>query len=329
MRKALILSAVIILILIQATLHVNADGNTTSTIWPTNPSNTTTTSTYMSNNTTSTTHRKTTTPAGGNDVIGMIGNVLKPRKGTSMGITLFIFAVMVTIAVYLWYSIPSIIGKKKASPRKSYARQVKVSPPSGYDFLAFVVDDKSKTISREEFVKIGEGLYISTNVGNPSFLYVPDTAETYICTSRNKAVPCGLAYRKGILSLLIDPELASTHELAASSKLIGITGDELDKLLGELYKKGERKLHEVPISPDTRIGFVFNIKNMLKYYNSILRNADEMMIHFLHTANQAESIERFMKTSIKMQEAKFGWMKWFGYVAISIGLAVAIIAMFT
>jgi len=136
-----------------------------------------------------------------------------------------------------------------------------------------------------------------------------------------------IAYKQGILGLLVDPELASADTLAADANLISITDEELEKLLAALYQKEEKKLGYIPISPEARIGFVFNVKNMITRYLQVLRNADEMMIHFLNVANQVESIERFMKTVAKVHEARWSWLRWVMMIILSLAIGLAIISV--
>jgi len=264
-----------------------------------------------------------TAAPGAEDLLATVRDIIGGNTGGG-GIIIAILAFMAAIAVYLWFGLPSWLSR---GGKKAVAGLARVEAPKGYDFIAYVVDAASKTISKERYVKISESLYMSTNLSKPSFLYVPEEADTYICRDGKAVVPCGIAYKEGMLTMLLDPKLAGAHELAASSRLISIEEGELDKLLAELYKKGERKMHEVPISPDTRIGFTFNIKNMIRGYLDVLRQANEMMIHFLNTANQAESIEKFMRAAAKLQETRFTWLKWVVYLIMAAGIAAALFSV--
>ena len=248
---------------------------------------------------------------------------LLPERSSGLGFKVVVAGIMIVLILYIWF-MPPIIGGR-ASKTKAWAKSVRVSPPRGYDFIVYIVDESDKTVSKDYFVKIGERLFMSTNISKPSYLYVPKHVETYLCKEGKSLVPCGLGHREGLLTILIDPKLASVHDLAIESGLISINENELNKLLSTLYKKGEKKMQEIPISPDTKIGFMFNIKNMIKGYLNILRSADEMMIHFLQTANASENIEKFVRTAVQLQAGKLSWLKYVGWVVMMISLAIGII----
>lgn len=236
------------------------------------------------------------------------------------------FAILIIYLLYIKY-FPRI---RASSPGlSSKAKYVEIEIPKRADFVAYVTDPTEKTIRLESFLKISENLYMGTNISKPTFLYVPDNVEVYQCKIERKAsFPCGLAHREGLLAILVDPRLAGAHELAQVTGIINAEESELDKLLSKLYMQGETKFGVVPISPDTGFGITLNLRKMTKGYLSVLRSADEMMMHFLHTASQAESIQDFVKASIRLQRARFSWLKWVAILIMSAALAIGIVEMF-
>jgi len=232
-------------------------------------------------------------------------------------------AIAVILILYIWYYPSSV--KKAETAEARFVRLTSVKPPKGYDFIAYVVDESEKVIRKERFLKIGDSLYISTNVSSPTFLYTPDHVDTYLCTDGKSMVPCGLAYKQGLLSMIVDPRLAGLHDLSTQAGLISLEEGELDKLLSTLYIQGEKKIGIIPITPGSHIAFTFNLRNMIKGYLSILRSADEMMIHFLHTANQAESIQNFMKAAARLQQSRFSWLQYVALMIMAIAIGIGIV----
>ena len=247
----------------------------------------------------------------------------KSTKSQSYAVYIFLTAMTGVIIAYLWYT--PLFGRKRRPRELAWAKAVQLKPPRGYDFMTYVVDKAERSIEKDYYIKISENLYMSTNLSKLSFLYVPGNAEIYMCREGKTMVPCGTAYRQGLLTLLVDPELATAHDLATATGLISIDDRELDKLLSELYKKGEKKVQQIPITPETKIGFTFDIKNMIKGYLRILMSADEMMMYFLNTANKAESIERFLKTAERLQEARLSWLNKVAYFILALAIALAML----
>lgn len=267
----------------------------------------------------------TTAKPGPPNPINVIRGVFKPSKSAEAAVIIVGLAVFLVMGLYAWFMIPHIFGRR--AQKKSFASLVKVSPPKTYDFITYTIDAVDKRITKDYYVKISESLYVSTNLSTPSFLYIPENTETYLCMDGKSLVPCGLAYREGLLTILVDPRLAATHDLARASGLISMDETELDKLLSTLYKKGEKKMQEVAVAPDTRIGVVFDVRNLIKSYLAVLRSADDMMIHFLKTANQSESIERFMKAAARLQETRLSWLRWVSMLVMFAAVAIALVAI--
>lgn len=247
---------------------------------------------------------------------------IQPKGAAKYAIYVVFFGVLIALVLMIWF-----MPFNRKNKIKEYASVTELKPPKGYDFIAYVIDDENKTISKQKFIKISKNFFMSTSLTNPSFLFVPPGSETYLCKESGTITPCALVWRQGLLSMLVDPELASAETLASATKVIDINEEELDKMLSALYSKAGRKQGYIQIAPDVSFSIAINTKTLIKKYLRLLRSADELLVHFLQTAKEAESIERFMKTAAKMQEAKFSWAKWIAYLILSAAVAFGMLMM--
>jgi len=222
---------------------------------------------------------------------------------------------------------PSVNAGKPRSPSALASGGGK--SPRSYDFLAKIVDDEKRMIYDEKYVKLSKNIYINTDVSKPSFLYIPDDYKPYICRySKGRTtytVPCGLAYKRNIMAMILDSELATANDMAEQAGLISTTTEEMDKLLAELFARLKEKTGYIPISPNLSVAFSFDIKNMTRRYINVLREADNLMIHFLNVAGQAESVERLIRSATELQKARFSWLKWIVYIMFALGIVVSMI----
>ena len=234
--------------------------------------------------------------------------------------------IIIGIAVYIYFK-PSVNAGKPRSPSALASGGGK--SPRSYDFLAKIVDDEKRMIYDEKYVKLSKNIYINTDVSKPSFLYIPDDYKPYICRySKGRTtytVPCGLAYKRNIMAMILDSELATANDMAEQAGLISTTTEEMDKLLAELFARLKEKTGYIPISPNLSVAFSFDIKNMTRRYINVLREADNLMIHFLNVAGQAESVERLIRSATELQKARFSWLKWIVYIMFALGIVVSMI----
>gem|GEM_PF-5866848 len=259
----------------------------------------------------------------GGDVVSEIGRVISGGKGARTAFYVLAGAIVLILALYIWF-MPLKKGRKGGKAGE-YARLAEIQPPRGYDFVTYTVDGNDRVIRKEKYIKLSDNFYLSTSVTSPTFLYIPSHVRPYLCRDGKSMIPCGLAFKKGIMSIIVDPELAASNDLAAKAGIISLENRELDKLLSDLYKKEEMRVGEVAISPETKVAFGFNLENMIKGHLGILRAANDMMIHFLNTASEAENIEKFMKTAAKMAGVKLNWLKWVAYIIMASAIAIAMI----
>ena len=191
------------------------------------------------------------------------------------------------------------------------------------DLVALVINDKERKIEARCLDKLAHNVYVDSK--NPAFLVLLRNTKTY----KFKKYSAVLAYQGDLLLLPLDPaELSTISRLYASEEHLGMTQEEIEKMLSKLYSLQDKITGHIAITPRTKVAFTFDVKKIIRNsLDSVLSNASEALIHILQILRRGEIYERLVSSLAAYQTAKYSWMKYIIYAVLVIGI-VAYILMY-
>jgi hypothetical protein len=186
------------------------------------------------------------------------------------------------------------------------------------DLHALVIDDSTHTIRDACFERLAGDVYVNAEL--PAFLVIPHGTTVYNFGGRKTV----LAISKSILAHPIQPsDIASLSLLLASDDYKKLITDDPIKLLSELHKLEDKVKSSITVSPNVKIGLVFDVKNVIaKLYKKPLIEASNSLLHILQLVRQGELYARLVEALTRHAEAKHSWMRYLLYIILIVGVLI-------
>ncbi len=232
-------------------------------------------------------------------------------SGVNYKLVLGSFVMMIVLVLLYYYT--SVKPRVKAMENTRIGRMVK----------AVVIDDSTGTLSTVRFREIGNNVYGSIGSSRPMFLVVPPGTKSYRCGSDI----CYMAYGTDVVLVPLDPTtIGKISTLLSTDEMAKIKDEDVRKLLRKMFELEDKKTGTITISPDMKIGIVFDVKHVIReLLHKTLGGAGLTIQHFFRSMGNIEEFERYIRAMSEYESKRFSWAWIVGVVLFMLLIGVAIV----